>query len=241
MKMDRSLFLLLTGSLAGAGAACVVKVNEPENASPAASASAVAASAAPSASAAPTATAPTGPQVGRNLKQVRGIGGLAPTTAGSATPTPTPAPSAAPTTACLDTGAATAGDCGTMTDKTCGWAGKRCNAYKQYLQPKVAAQAVSCTIAAANACGGQAAVSCGSTAMAAACTDATAATVCAQLAPACGATADQCTGILSSLNAAGRQQALSYCSAEGGAACKSAGLAACVNNALFPAAEGSAK
>ncbi len=233
MKMDRSLFLLLTATLAGGGAACVLKVNEPDTpANPAGSAAATA-------PATPATGDPGARNVGRNLKQVRGIGGL------DTPPTPPPAavdggaaPTPPPATACLDTGAATAGDCTKMVDKACSWAAKRCTAYNTYLNPKVAAQAVSCTVAATNACSGQAAVGCGTTAMAASCSDPNAAAACAQLAPLCGTTADVCTPILSSLNAAGKQAALTYCSVEGGAGCKSAGLAACVNAALFPAAEG---
>lgn len=237
MKMDRSLFLLLTGTLAASGAACVLKVNEPDTpANPAGSAVAAGGSAAPGATAAPTGD-PNARPVGRGLKNVRGIGGL------DTPPTPPPAAvdggaAPAPASACLDTGAATAGDCSTMADKTCSWAAKRCSAYAQYLQPKVAAQAVACTIAAKDACSAQAAVGCGSTAMAASCSDPNATTACAQLAASCGTTAAACAPLVSSLNAAGRQQALTYCSAEGGAACKSAGLAACINAALFPAAEG---
>jgi hypothetical protein len=234
MKMDRSLFLLITGALAGTGA-CVIKEVEPAPATPP-TATAAAATPATAAPAATTPAMPPGKQVGHNLKTVRGVTNLGTTPA----PTPTPTPTPTPATACLDTGTATAGDCTTMVDKSCSWAAKRCASYNQYLNPKVAAQAVSCTVAATNACGGQAAVGCGQTAMAASCSDPNAATACAQLAPLCGTTADVCTPILSSLNAAGKQQALSYCSAEGGAGCKSAGLSACVNAALFPAAEGSA-
>jgi len=246
MKMDRSLFLLMTGAIAGtSAAACVLKVQDAN--SPATAPSASAANATPTTpTAAPSATpAPTGDpnarQIGRNLKQVRGIGGLDQPTqaADGGAPTPPPAPPA-PTTQCLDSAATTAAACSPMKDTSCSWASKRCDAYNKYLQPKVAAQAVACTTAATDACGAKSAVACGQKAMAASCSDATAATVCAQLAPACGATADQCTSILSALNAAGRQQALSYCSVEGGAACKSIGLAACVDQALFPAAEGGA-
>ena len=47
--------------------------------------------------------------------------------------------------------------------------------------------------------------------------------------------ADNCTAAFSALNAAGQQQALTYCAGEG--AC-SKGVSACVEAALFPAAEG---
>jgi hypothetical protein len=236
MKIDRSLFLLITGAIAAGAGACVIKETEPATAANPATTAAPAATT--PATAAPAATAaPGAKQIGHNLKNVRGVGNLGTTPAPTPTPTPTPTPAA-----CLDTGAATtaAGDCTTMVDKSCSWAAKRCAAYNQYLNPKVAAQAVSCSIAATNACSGQAAIGCGTTAMAASCTDPQAATACAQLAPLCGTTADACSPILSSLNAAGKQQALTYCSAEGGAGCKSAGLSACVNAALFPAAEGAA-
>jgi len=77
MKLNPSLFLAITASLAGTGA-CIIKNADPQQPT---AATASTAATAPSATA-PTTTAPAASgdpnarQLGHNLKEVRGIGGL---------------------------------------------------------------------------------------------------------------------------------------------------------------------
>jgi hypothetical protein len=224
--MDKTRFLLLTGSIAAGGAACVIREAK-DPATPVTPVTTTTTTTTPGATqgADPGARHVTTKQVGslRGVTVDNGDGGA-------------PAPTPAPTTACLDDTATASGDCATISDKTCSWASKRCTAYKTYLKGKVGASAVACTLAASsNACSGTTTVDCGRNAVKAACVDAKVATACATLAPKCKDTADNCTAAFSALNAAGQQQALTYCAGEG--ACNS-GISACVEAALFPAAEG---
>ena len=230
MKMDKTLFLLLTGTIAAASTACIIR----EAKDPAAPGTPAATTAATTAPATTTAPAQDSDPGARHVtpKQVGSLKGISVDNGDGGAPAPTPAP----TTACLDDTATASGDCATISDKSCSWASKRCTAYKTYLKGKVAASAVACTLAASsNACTGTTTVDCGRNAIKAACVDAKVATACATLAPKCKDTADNCTAAFSALNAAGQQQALTYCAGEG--AC-SKGVSACVEAALFPAAEG---
>ena len=231
MKMDKSLFLLLTGTIAGVGTACVIhNVPDPATAPPATTAPTSTTAAGPTA----PATTPPAPGVDPGARrvtpgQIRSIRGAGGDSADGGAPPPPPA------AACLDDSAPATGDCGTIADKSCTWASKRCTAYKTFLKGKVASNAIACTVAASNACSGTATADCGRSAMKAACPDTSVAQACSTLATKCKDTADNCTAAFSALNSAGQQKALVYCAGEGG--CTS-GVAACVEAALFPAAEG---
>jgi hypothetical protein len=224
MKIDKSLFLLVTGTIAGTACSFNISSNNPGT-TPSATPQATAPATAP--------PGPAGPGPRHLSGHTLGLKGT-PLDLGDGGAAPPPAPTPPPAAACLDNGASTAIDCTTMTDKSCGWAKKRCDAFTQYLNPKVANQAATCATQAKDACSGSA-VTCTQTAMKSACADPQVAQVCAQMAATCKDTVDNCTAILSSLNAAGRQQAATACAS---AASCSAGIAACVDKALFPAAEG---
>src|SRR5579883_2207202 len=161
MKIDRSLFLILTGSLAGA--ACQVYVDEPPktatNTPPPPTAN----------QSTPTPPAPQHAQAPRPI-HMRGRAGNNP--APGPSPTPNPAPG------CLDNGQAAVGDCGQMqaADSSCAgstFGQTRCNVYKQYFDAKVAAAAVKCEVGLSSkqVCDSSQSYNCGKTALMQACSD----------------------------------------------------------------------
>ncbi|HLK37055.1 MAG TPA: hypothetical protein VKU41_09925 [Polyangiaceae bacterium] len=159
-----------------------------------------------------------------------GHGGAAP--APTPTPTAPPGPAPAPAGACLDNGAATVGDCGTVQSPPSSCtapqpsAQQKCNAYKTYFDPKVAAATVTCLagLSSAQLCDGTQATACAKAALTQTCADSSVAQLCQIAANSCKATAADCTSILSGLNAQG-QTAVAQCVAQGCAG----GLMGCVD------------
>src|SRR5262249_18032540 len=124
---------------------------------------------------------------------------------GGTTPPPAPAPGGA----CLDANAATAGDCSALP-ATCTpgpSAQARCNSFKTYFTPKVAAAAVACLTAlpAAQRCDATQAANCGHAALTQACAVPAVAQLCQIAATPCKTTAADCTTALSGLNDQGQQ------------------------------------
>jgi len=231
MKIDRTLFLVLTGSLAGAG--CEVYVNEHPKPPPAAPAAATPVKPAVVARQQPPAP-PAPPSKVVPLRRLAG-GGAAPTPSGGGTTPPAPS-------TCLDTGAATIPDCGAMqaADSSCApfpFPQQKCSAYKTYFDPKVAAVAVSCMTAlnGKQVCDGSQSYNCGKAALVQACPDSTLAQLCAIAATSCKSTASDCTALLSGLNDQGKDQ-VAQCIAQG---C-SAGLYSCIEG-LTSSAAGASK
>jgi hypothetical protein len=229
MKIDRSPSLAFFAALVAA-AGCHVYVNEPAQ-SP---------STTPSPAPAPApAPAPQGAAPGAKVAPLKLH------TAGGATPAPsgmTPAPAPAPApAACLDTGATTVGDCAAIAVPAGCTAAptiqQKCNAFKTYFSPKVAAAAVSCLAAlpASQACDATHTSACARTALAQACPAAALGQLCQIAATPCKTTATDCTATLSGLSDQG-QQAVAQCVAQG---C-TAGLAACID-ALAASTAASAK
>jgi hypothetical protein len=103
---------------------------------------------------------------------------------------------------------------------------QRCNAYKTYYAPKVAAAAVSCLTAltSAQVCDPTQVAACGRAALAQACAVPAAAQLCQVAAGPCKTSAADCTSAISGLDSEG-QQAVAQCVARG---C-SAGLSACLD------------
>jgi hypothetical protein len=224
MKIERSLFLALTGAIAGA--ACVV-YTEPHNPPT---------QPAPSVPPGATAVPPTQPTVATNPaappppKHVVSAGAVHDTHAGGGSnppaPTPGPTPPPPPAGSCLDTSAATAGDCTKFTNpssSSCSFAQSKCSAYNTYFNPKVAAQAYSCMQGASNVCSGTAPYDCGKSALQQSCPDPNVATLCQAYAGLCKTDANTCSSLISGLNATGRQK-VAQCVSSG---C-SAGLYSCI-------------
>lgn len=210
MKIDRFLVLRVLRLLLVTGVAgCHVYVDEPAKNPQTAAAT----PAAPTVKPAPAPAAP--------VKVV-------PLKLHSATPasgvTPPPAP------ACLDTGAATAGDCAALQGPSgCAPAPtplQKCTAYKAYFQPKVAAAAVSCMtgLSGTQECDATQTSACGKTALARACPDPSVAQLCQIAASPCKTTATDCAATISGLNDQGKQM-VAQCVATGCAA----GLSACID------------
>jgi hypothetical protein len=215
MKVDRSLFLILTGSLAGA--ACQVYVDEPpktgSNATPPPTAN-------QSNQSTPTAQPAT--------TAAPHIVHLKPRTSGGAVTPPGPQP---PTPqSCLDNGQATVGDCGQMQapDSSCApfpFPQSRCNVYKQFFDAKTAAAAVKCEIglSAKQVCDGMQSYNCGKAALLQACPDPQVTQFCQGAVTPCQTTASDCAAMVSGLNDQGQQQ-VAMCVAKG---CQG-GLYSCV-------------
>jgi hypothetical protein len=93
---------------------------------------------------------------------------------------------------------------------------EHCDDYKRYFKPKVAARAVACVVrqSRAEAEDGCRTYQCGDEALKSACLDRTADATCAKIASACGTTVDECRGMLSGMNAAGRAK-IAACAAKG--------------------------
>ncbi len=132
---------------------------------------------------------------------------------------------------CIDNGVAAVPDCGALQtpDPSCAptvFPQQKCNAYRAYLNPKVAAMAVSCMVELSRRqlCDGFPSYNCGRIALARACPDASVAQLCSIAATACKSIAGDCTALISGLNDQGKQQ-VAQCVAQG---C-GAGLASCVD------------
>jgi hypothetical protein len=132
--------------------------------------------------------------------------------------------------ACLDTGAATAGDCAAMQPATACPATptpvQKCNAYKTYFAPKVAAAAVACVTALTSAqlCDGTSVSACGKAALAQACPAPGVTQLCQIASGPCKTTATDCAATVSGLGDQG-QQAIAQCVAQG---CGT-GLSGCID------------
>jgi hypothetical protein len=236
MKISRSLFLTLTGSIAGSAGCYVAEpppppqvvyryppqayppgypryaygtypVPRPRPAPPRAVATA-------------TTTTPPSPVIEAGV-----VPTPVPTAEASVTPPP-PAPTAEGG-ACLDASIVTIPDC-SHVDATCRgstFPAKQCGAYRAYLDPKVAAAAVSCMsgLASKQMCDATSAYACEKTALLQACPDTGLGPLCSVAATSCKSTASECSTLLSGLNEIGKRQ-VAGCIAKG---CK-AGLYSCV-------------
>jgi hypothetical protein len=228
MKIDRSLFLVLTGTLAGG---CHIYVDEPARPAPPPPPAPTAqvapgAPAAPAPPAAPAAAKPAPKPIPVVLHG--GTHGATPAPAPT-TPAPAPAPTPAPA-ACLDGNVTTVPDCAGMKapDTTCApfpFPQQKCAVYKTYFSPKVAASAVSCmnALSSKQVCDATYAYNCGKTALAQACPDNEVSQLCGIAATSCKSTSAECTSLLSGLNDQGKQK-VAQCVASG---CQ-AGLYSCI-------------
>jgi hypothetical protein len=149
---------------------------------------------------------------------------------------------AAPPSACLDSGGTTVGDCAAMQAATaCPTAPtpqQKCNGYKTYFAPKIAAVAVSClaSLSSAQVCDATQVAACGRTALAQACPAPAVSQLCQIAAGPCKTSAADCTAVISGLDDQG-QQAIAQCVAQG---C-SAGLSACIDGLVSGATAVSSK
>jgi hypothetical protein len=82
----------------------------------------------------------------------------------------------------------------------------QCEAYKRYFKPKIAERAVACVVrqSAAQSRDGCRTYQCGDEALKSACIDSTADAECKSIAKTCKVSLDECRGMLSGMNAAGR-------------------------------------
>ncbi|MBL8609038.1 MAG: hypothetical protein JNL38_17055 [Myxococcales bacterium] len=103
----------------------------------------------------------------------------------------------------------------------------QCEAYKKYFKPRVAERAVACIVGQTRnqARDGCRTYQCGDEALGGACLDAAADVPCRAIAKSCKTSLDECRGLLSGMNAAGRAK-MSACAAQG---C-SYGLWSCVES-----------
>jgi hypothetical protein len=225
MKVDRSLFLLLTGVLAGG---CHIYVDEPgprtANAPPPPPS--------PNQATPPTppAPAPPPPQPGAPAQPQQRVTNVIPVHLGHSGGTPASGGTTPPAGACLDANATAVPDCGTMKapDSTCTpfpFPQQKCTAYKTYFVPKVAAQAISCmtSLSSKQVCDATQTYGCGKAALAQACPDPAVGQLCTIAAGACKSTPADCASLISGLNDQGKQQ-VAQCIAQG---CQ-AGLYSCV-------------
>lgn len=92
----------------------------------------------------------------------------------------------------------------------------QCEAYKKYFKPRVAERAVACVVGQSKnqARDGCRTYQCGDEALSGACLDAAADVPCRAIAKSCKTTLDECRGLLSGMNAAGRAK-MSACAAQG--------------------------
>jgi hypothetical protein len=226
MKIDRSLTLLArpAAGLLAALSACQVIVDEP--------AKHPAPPPPPPPAAQATPGAPAAPKEVKVVPMHLRAPGAAPAGGGTAPPAAT----------CLDTGAASVGDCGAMQASTACPAAptplQKCNAYKTYFAPKIAAAAVSCLTAltSAQVCDATQVSACGRAALAQACPAPAVSQLCQIAAGPCKTSAGDCTSTLSGLDDQG-QQAVAHCVAQG---C-SAGLSACIDGLASASAAMSSK
>jgi len=223
MKVDRSLFLVFTSTIAASAVACVVKEYQPPPPPPPAP---------PPAAPAPAPQA-ANPHIlpfhgGQPSNQPAPAPAPNPhilpiTPHNGPTPAPTPNPPAPST--CLDANATTAPTCSaSLSCSGNAFPMQRCQAYLQYFDPKVGANAVNCMNGlGSNMCDSQHDYDCGKAALTQACPDNTTAQLCQIAASPCKVAASDCVNMLSGLNSAG-QDAVAQCVAGG---C-SAGLYSCI-------------
>jgi hypothetical protein len=93
---------------------------------------------------------------------------------------------------------------------------QHCEDYKRYFKPHVAERAVACVIGQTQreADDGCKTYRCGDLALKSACLDPAADAMCTRIARACKTSLDECRGVLSGMNDAGRQQ-IATCAAQG--------------------------
>jgi hypothetical protein len=230
MKVDRSLFLVLTGTLSAGACQVYVGDDKPKTPQAAAPGTQPPPTANPSTPTAPPAT----PQRVVNLK-LEGHGATTPPAPSGGSTPPPPSPS------CFDNAAATIPDCASMqpADSSCApfpFVQQKCAGYKAYLNPKVAAAAVSCMTALTSkqVCDATYAYNCGKSALAQACPDPTVAQLCQIAAAPCRTSASDCASMLSGLNDQGKQT-IAQCVAQG---CQY-GLYSCIEGLTSPAAASS--
>jgi hypothetical protein len=233
MKVDRSLFLVFTGAIATSAVACVVREYQPPPPPPPAPPVAQA-PAQPAPNAAPPFQVHPG-QVANNPSAPPHIAPINP----RPSPTPGPTPNPPAPSACLDQGGITAPTCSASLTSSCSgnaFPMKRCQAYLQNFDPKVAANAVNCmNNLGANMCDAQHDYDCGKAALAQACTDNTTAQLCQIASGPCKVAPNDCVAMLSGLSTTG-QDAVAQCVAGG---C-SGGLYSCIEG-LGASASASAK
>jgi len=162
-----------------------------------------------------------------------------PTSAPTSGPTDTPATLAAAATAptvCLDENPTPVPDCSAVhaPDGSCApfpFAQQKCQTYKAYFDPKVAAFAVSCMVALSSKqlCDPTPIDNCGRAALSQACQDPAVGQLCSIAAGPCKATPTECESLLSGLNDQGKELA-AQCVARG---CQS-GLLGCVEGLAAP-------
>jgi hypothetical protein len=134
---------------------------------------------------------------------------------------PAPRPSGAQ---CADD-RGTPGDCKRLGCAPGAWECSRCEDYKKYFRPKIAERAVACMLSKRDksGCGPY---RCGDEALRGACLDSSVDAMCATVARKCKTTVDECRGMLSGMNAAGRGKMVA-CANQG--SCNGAtGLWSCV-------------
>jgi hypothetical protein len=178
---------------------------------------------------------PPPPTVGSYSSATEGMPNPASESAARVYPTVTASPAitaTAPSPAsegCLDTAAMTVPDCtGVRVPASCGIRSfllQRCEAYRKYMDPKVATLAIQCMEGAppAQQCSATSAYDCGKQALSESCADNDLSQMCAIAASSCHTTASDCAALLSGLNDTGKQE-VARCIGQG---CKS-GLYSCV-------------
>ena len=225
MKVDRSLFHVLTATIAASAVACVVKEYQPPPPPPPAPPPPAAQTPAPATNAANPHIRPLreGPVANNQPAPAPHIVPIEPHPG----PAPTPTPPAPTPGACLDQGGMTAPSCSSSLTSSCSgnaFPMQRCQAYLQYFDPKVGANAINCMNGlGSNMCNSQSDYNCGKAALAQACPDNTTAQLCQIAAGPCKVSSSDCVAMLSGLNSAG-QDAVAQCVAGG---C-SAGLYSCI-------------
>lgn len=147
----------------------------------------------------------------------------------TAAPAVTATPPSPVSEGCLDTSTMAVPDCsGLHVPATCGirsFLVQRCEAYRKYMDPKVATVAIQCMEGAPSSqqCNAANAYDCGKQALSESCADSDLAQMCAIAASSCHTTASDCQALLSGLNDTGKQE-VARCIGQG---CK-AGLYSCV-------------
>jgi hypothetical protein len=147
----------------------------------------------------------------------------------TAAPAMTATPPGPASEGCLDTSAMATPDCsGLHVPATCGirsFLVQRCEAYRKYMDAKVATVAIQCMEGAppSQQCSATNAYDCGKQALSESCADNDLAQMCAIAASSCHTTASDCQALLSGLNDTGKAE-VARCIGQG---CK-AGLYSCV-------------
>lgn len=279
MKISRTLFLALTGAIAGASA-CHVYVDDPaarmppppppEPPAPTAYAYPAPYATTYSTTMTPTASHPYGvrqlsPKIPVIRRRQRAVGlatndpgyrppppsfrSMTPATEGlppsptesgatiapavTAMPAPTTLPPSPAVEGCLDTESMAVPDCsGVRVAASCSTRSfilQRCEAYRAYMDSKVATVAIQCMEGLRNTCDPAGAYDCGKQALSESCSDNGLSQMCAIAASSCRTTPGDCAALLSGLNDAGKQE-VARCIGRG---CQ-AGLYSCVEGLSKP-------